>query len=293
MTGRGRLRTPSPIPIEPSLILRPVLRRKVFATRAFGPGAAPDLVARQYTSSIGRVFNPQLDDLQRLLGHIDSWAECDFHNDGREPGPVDRTWGYYVFLTDYSVATRERLELAIANWIRVVERHIAGNYSDAPDEKKEELRVRFKIEVVEDEEELAGASDDRVRENFRALMRKLDLQPDEDRWLPQARYSLCLVLDAAAVEMLAGLQIPDKEPHRQTGLQYVLDPDQEFSTYENMTVKAIDANWDREDEQGSYRGIGQVSINGLQELYLRITRDACNKAMEDLHPLDGWPGDNL
>ena len=91
--------------------------------------------------------------------------------------------------------------------------------------------------------------------------------------------------------MLAEMRIPDKEPHRQTGLRYVPDPDREFSTYRRMKVKAIDANWDREDERGSYRGVGRVSINGLQRLYLRITGDACNMAMEDLHPLDGWPGD--
>jgi hypothetical protein len=54
-------------------------------------------------------------------------------------------------------------------------------------------------------------------------------------------------------------------------------------------VKAIDANWDRQDERGSYRVVGQLSINALQEMYLRITRDSCNKAMEDLHPLNGWP----
>jgi hypothetical protein len=305
MTSRGRVPTPPPIPIEPWLITRPVPRRRGFATRAFGPGSAPELITRQYTSDMafadrrapgpsygrnGIVWYPELDDLRKLLEHIDKWADCEFHEDGRPPGPVDGTWGYHVFLTSYDAATREKLELAMTNWVRIVQRHIASDSSDAPDDKKEELRVRFKFELVEDEEELSDASDDRVRENFRALMRNLDLRPDEDRWPPQARYNVCLVLDAAAVEMLAGLQIPDKESHRQTGLR---DPDQEYSAYRKMTIKAIDANWDREDGRwSSYRGVGQVSINGLQELYLRITGDACNKAMEDLHPLDGWPGDN-
>ena len=187
MTGRGRVPTPPPIPIEPSLISRPVPRRRVFATRAFCPGAASDLVTRPYTSQMaladrracgpsygpsGHVFYPELDELSRLLEHIDKWADCDFHDDGREPGPVDRTWGYYVFLTSYDAVTREKVPQAMANWVRVVERHIVALTlePEAPGEWREELRVRFKLDLVEDEEELADASDDRVRENFRALM---------------------------------------------------------------------------------------------------------------------------
>jgi hypothetical protein len=114
--------------------------------------------------------------------------------------------GYYVFLTSYDAATKEKLEQAMKNWVKVIEHFITSETRHAPDEWREELRVRFKLELVEVEQELARASDNRVRENFRSMMRNMDLQPDEDRWLPQARYSLCLVLDAAAVEMLAGLQ---------------------------------------------------------------------------------------
>jgi hypothetical protein len=169
-------------------------------------------------------------------------------------------------------------------------RSVSSGFSDAPDEWIEELRIRFKLELVEDEEELAGASDDRVRENFRAMMRTMDLQSDEDGWMALARYFVCLVLDGAAVEMLARLQFADKVPHRTLDRRDCLD---EWRTFSKMIVKAIDANWDREDERGPYRGFGQLWIHGLQDLYLRITSDACKKAMEDLLRIDGWPGDKM
>jgi hypothetical protein len=246
--------------------------------RAYGPIGGP-------AGRNGFIGYPDVDDVRKLLVEIEKWATCDHPNDGGDPRPLDRTWGYFVFCTDYDAATRGRLPQAMANWVRIVERHLET--ARGPDEWKEELRTRFKLELVEDEDELAGASDDRIRENFRAMMRDMDLLPEEDSWVPLARYFVCLVLDANAVEMLAGIQFPDKDPHWvNVGSVW------EFDTFSKMTVKAIDANWDREDERDSYRGVGQVSINGLQELYLRITRDACNKAMEDLHPLDGYPGDN-
>jgi hypothetical protein len=217
-----------------------------------------------------------------LLKEIDSWATVDWDEDVRAPRPYDGTWGFYVFLTSYDDATLEKLEQAMVNWVQVVERHLEAR--EGPEDRKEELRKRFKLELIKDEEELAGASDHRVRENFRALMGGLDLLLPGRSSRPQCRYSVCLVIDAAAVDMLAGLQF---QP----------DPRKEDRTLEKLTVKAIDVNWTSEDGRSSYweggdmyLGVGQLSINCLQEMYLVITRDACSGAMYDLHPLNGYPG---
>jgi hypothetical protein len=277
MTGRGRKATPPPIPTDPSLITRPVPRRRAFKTHAFGPGAAPNLELQQ---SPRNLWLRGLDDVEKLLGHIDSWAHLDF--DGDIHAPYDGTWGYYVFLTSYDDATLGKLEQAMGNWVKVVERKLAT--SNEPEDKKEELRKRFKFDLIMDKEELAGASNDRVRENFRALMYGLDLLTEDRKWLSLCRYFVCLVIDAAAVDTLAGLEFHE-------------NPRAEDAMFENLTVTAIDANWDREEEQHfdragekTYYGVGQLGINCLQEMYLRITGDGCNKAMDDLHPLNGYPG---
>jgi hypothetical protein len=116
------------------------------------------------------------------------------------------------------------------------------------------------------------------------LMGGLDLLLPGRSSRPQCRYSVCLVIDAAAVDMLAGLQ-------------FQTDPRKEDRTLEDLTVKAIDANWTSQDARSSYweggdmyLGVGQLSINCLQEMYLVISRDACSAAMYDLHPLKGYPG---
>ena len=295
MTGRGRSgRTTPEIPGDPSLISRPVPLRRAFAIQAFGPGSAADLQTERYTSdkavaeqraSIAIGHDHGDEDMINLLAEIDRWSTVGWDEDIRAPRPYDGTWGYYVFLTSYDDATLEKLEQAMGNWVRVVERHL-GTY-EGPQDRREELRKRFKLELIKDEEELAGASDHRVRENFRALMGGLDLLLP-GRWTrPQCRYSVCLVIDAAAVNMLAGLQ-------------FQTDPRKRDRTLEDLTVKAIDANWTSEHGRSSYwesggtrdmyLGVGQLSINCLQEMYLVITREACGGAMYDLHPLNGYPG---
>ncbi|CAN9223409.1 unnamed protein product [Alternaria alternata] len=298
MTGRGRGgRTTPDIPGDPSLISRPVPLRKAFAIQAFGPGSAADLHTERYTSdkavaelrasnAIGHdqsssMYTAHDEDMINLLAEIDKWSTVDWDEDIRAPRPYDGTWGYYVFLTSYDDATLEKLEQAMGNWVRVVEHHLEAY--GGPENRREELRKRFKLELVKDEE-LAGASDHRVRENFRALMGGLDLLLPGRSSRPQCRYSVCLVIDAAAVDMLAGLQ-------------FQTDPREEDRTLEKLTVKAIDANWTSQDGRSSYweggdmyLGVGQLSINCLQEMYLIITRDACSAAMYDLHPLNGYPG---
>ncbi|RYN24451.1 hypothetical protein AA0113_g10105 [Alternaria arborescens] len=294
MTGRGRGgRTTPDIPGDPSLSSRPVPLRRAFAIQAFGSVSAVDLQTERYTSDKAAaernasdrsraLFTADDEDMINLLEEIDSWATVDWDEDVRAPRPYDGTWGFYVFLTSYDDATLEKLEQAMVNWVQVVERHLEAR--EGPEDRKEELRKRFKLELIKDEEELAGASDHRVRENFRALMGGLDLLLPGRSSRPQCRYSVCLVIDAAAVDMLAGLQ-------------FQTDPRKEDRTLEDLTVKAIDANWTSQDARSSYweggdmyLGVGQLSINCLQEMYLVITRDACSAAMYDLHPLKGYPG---
>lgn len=160
------------------------------------------------------------------------------------------------------------------NWIRAQERLLdaAGTLP----EFRDELRARFKFELIEDEQELSAASDDRVRQNFRALLRNLHLTREENCFPPQARYNVCLVLDAAAVEMLACLRFLDH-------------PVQEFVAFREHTVRAIDANWVLSQATGAYCGVGQLSINALQRFYLLVASDANDRATEDLHPLNGFP----
>ena len=295
MTGRGRGgRTTPDIPGDPSLISRPVPLRRDFAIQAFGSGSAADLQTERYTSdkavaerraSIAIGHDHGDEDMINLLAEIDKWSTVDWDEDISAPRPYDGTWGYYVFLTSYDDATLEKLEQAMGNWVRVVERHLEAY--EGPENRREELRKRFKLELIKDEEELAGASDHRLRENFRALMGGLDLLLPGRSSRPQCRYSVCLVIDAAAVNMLAGLQ-------------FHTDPRKRDRTLEDLTIKAIDANWTSEHGRSSYwefggtrdmyLGVGQLSINCLQEMYLVITRDACSAAMYDLHPLNGYPG---
>ncbi|CAN9094607.1 unnamed protein product [Alternaria alternata] len=299
MTARGRGgRTTPDIPGDPSLSSRPVPLRRAFAIQAFGPGSAADLQTERYTwdkavaerkanIAIGHdpssaMYTAGDEDMIKLLAEIDKWSTVDWDEDIRAPRLYDGTWGYYVFLTSYDDATLEKLEQAMGNWVRVVERHLEA--SEGSEDRKEELRKRFKLELVKDGEELADASDHRVRENFRALMGGLDLLLPGHSSRPQCRYSVCLVIDAVAVNMLAELQ-------------FQTDARKQDRTLEDLTVKAIDANWASEHGRSSYwesgdmyLGVGQLSINCLQEMYLVITRDACSAAMYDLHPLNGYPG---
>ncbi|KAF2723825.1 hypothetical protein K431DRAFT_282519 [Polychaeton citri CBS 116435] len=287
MTGRGN-RGPAPPPVppaDPTLSSHPVPRRRTFQIRSFGPGSAADIQdttrpfsvldqAANRESYTGPGDYRETEDVRRLLEEVDNWAETQFRDD-EEPGPVDRTWGYYVFLTSYSDATRGQLPQAMENWVTVQQRMLS--HAETLPELREEARRRFKLDLIEDQQELENASDDRIRENFRAFLKNQDLTREEDRFPPQARFNVCLVLDEAKVKMLAGLQFLDEHI-------------QEFIAFRRETVKAIDANWDRSRAAGSsYHGVGNVSINGLQRLYLLITSGANTGAMEDLHPLNGFP----
>jgi hypothetical protein len=72
-----------------------------------------------------------------------------------------------------------------------------------------ELYRRLRLDVVEDQEALEGASVDRVRECFRVLVRSFKLSDNEDEYPPPARNLVCFVLDSERVDMLADLDVFD------------------------------------------------------------------------------------
>lgn len=72
-----------------------------------------------------------------------------------------------MFVTDYSPANIESIPRAIENLVKSIERTMRRSLPAYIGEASR----RFKLDVVEDEEALLGASDDRVREEFRAHLR--------------------------------------------------------------------------------------------------------------------------
>ncbi|PIG85996.1 hypothetical protein AARAC_011339 [Aspergillus arachidicola] len=113
------------------------------------------------------------------------------------------------------------------NWIRSVEGTLKyacrAAYAD-------EAIKRFKLDVILDESILADVSEDRVREEFRSLIRGLDLYdpPEEplglaghgesDFMVPPARNVACFMLDEGDVSMLSELEFSE-------------DPTQDFAVF--------------------------------------------------------------
>ena len=136
----------------------------------------------------------------------------------------------------------------------------------------DEAYRRFKLSVVEDEETLSGASDDRIREEFRAQLRTLQ-QLNENDWIrAPARNYACLVLDGPTVSMLADLSFPE-------------DMRQDWELFHPKTIKVVDAWW-KVTNGSSYRGVGYCPITSLTRFYMLVTSAANSGAMEDLCPLE-------
>ena len=81
--------------------------------------------------------------------------------------------------------------------------------SDTPNVYAAEAYGRFLLDLVQDREALDGASADRIRENFRALVRGLELNEDEEVYEGSVKNQVCLVLTAEKVEMLANLHFEE------------------------------------------------------------------------------------
>lgn len=108
-------------------------------------------------------------------------------------------------------------------------------------------------------------------------MRKKELSDDDDQFVPPARNQACLVLDAAAITMLAKIKFPEELKDNQ-------------ATFEDKEIKVIDIQWVRpQSTTSSYRGTGQLSINALARFYHLLTSGPDGGHMEAMHPLNGVP----
>lgn len=282
MTGRGKPANIRPIsPTDSSLAVRPVPWTRNFAARSFGPGAAADITttarplrevqeqADPATYYDPTLYSPILDQGIDLFREIEGWEQVSFWEDKY----VDRdpTWGYYVFVTRYSESVLENIPRAIDNLLKVVQRglrcYTLSTYGD-------EAFHRFKLDVIEDQDALNGASDDRIREEFRALIRGFNLCDDEERFVPPARNVACLALDEATISMLVNLSFPE-------------DPMDDHKAFSEVTIKVVDIWWQRSSAhpESSYRGVGDCPIVSLDKLYLMLMSGVNSGAMEDLHPM--------
>jgi hypothetical protein len=297
MTGRGGgdiiIPTRPVTPPAPDSLSVP--KEKLFTTiRYVGSGAAANVrsqvrAAKDIENSRGGLRRGGRQWYHVLLEHIEDFASRCHHDEETEP-PNDPTWGFRVFITSYSPAARERLPRALANWAQAQELWLQDSI-DQPEYRQEVLK-RFKLDIVEDES-LEGASDDRVREEFRAWMTGLGFtarEEEEDEMsvaflstVHNPSENICLVLDEARIIMLADLTFDD--------------PKDDLDRFEGMTVRAIDGTWRRPAEvkvNETYRGVGDVSIIGLAELFKVMASPEGGGhsyfgIMHDLHPLNGMP----
>jgi hypothetical protein len=290
--GGGATRVPM-LPVTPPLPdSLSVPQQKVFtALRSVDRVAAADVKSR---------IKP-VSELQRSPGSTQgsggAWYEILFqkvetnaetcHHDNTNPSD-DPTWGFSVFVTSYSLGAQEELTQALENWIRAqelwLEHHVLNTVF------RDEMITRFKLDVVYDDS-LEGASDDRIRAEFRAWMAGLGLtaRGDESPSLvrvsmsPNSRENICLALDETGITMLAGLMFTE-------------DLEGDFARFESMNVRATDCTWRRPAEVKSndtWRGIGDLSIVGLAVLFEMIASPVRGYSetgmMHDLHPLAGMP----
>jgi hypothetical protein len=271
MTGRRAPPSRPTTPTDPTLIARPVPRKRTFPIRSFGPGATIDAPTTDPSRWTARAQNAWWKEFNRAAGP----CECDERenlavlktirqseavvwrdDDVLVPQP---TWGFYVFLTDYDQVTRDSTQRAMENWVELI-RQMQGVNANPPDLYANEAFRRFKLDLVDEQEALAGASIDRVRECFRAHVRSLEITNDndeEDLWVGPTRNLVCLVLNADKVQMLANLTFRDDT-----------DPVEYYRTYGACVVQAVGIKWQRPEVTSSrYRGTKDLSIVFLARAY--------------------------
>lgn len=182
----------------------------------------------------------------------------------------------------------EELPHALENWVRAQELWLGHHIRDPV--LREEVIKRFKLDIVYDDS-LEGASDDRIRAEFRAWMAGLGLTARGDQsprlvgvsMSPTPKENICLVLDEAKITILAGLT-------------FTSDPKSDTARFERMSIRAINCTWQRPAEvemDDTWRGIGDVPIVGLAVLFEMIASPVRGYPetgmMHDLHPLVGMP----
>jgi hypothetical protein len=282
MTTRGRppgLVRPT-TPPDPTLNARPVPSYRNFVPLSFGQGAASELTVRslqELDTLLGadpqntddQFHLKEFDTVHNLLEQVERHEQL--HNEDEVLGR-DPTWGFYVFVTDYSPTNIENIPRAMENLVKAVER----SARDSPRVYMDEASRRFKLDVVEDKEALSGASDDRVREEFRAHLRTTRLLDSVGCIWPPARNMACFVLDRTTTSMLANLSFID-------GNQM-----DEYKAFEGKSIKVVDSLWERPhmntspDRGVPYRGVDHCPLYFILSLYLRLTK---NTHMRDLYPM--------
>ena len=138
----------------------------------------------------------------------------------------DPTWRFYIVVTDYNQTTMNNVDKAMENLLRLQHRYLKA-VPDPPDVFANEAYRRLKFGVIMDQEALYGASDDRVRECFRAHARGHELWDDPNEFMPPSRNYACLVLNDEKITILGNLSFQE-------------DDVQEFFTFKACKLKAID-----------------------------------------------------
>ncbi|KAL4926704.1 uncharacterized protein BDV17DRAFT_150008 [Aspergillus undulatus] len=273
-------------PPDPTLTTRPVATTRTFTLQSFGPGAAPnikdlvrkpeDVRAESDPSTYLNPFDAQYaeewpDPIHRFLEEIVSASNIVLDdNDEPLPGYGDPTWGFYTFVTDYDADTLENIPRAMGKLVDLTRRMVGAGTTTA---YADEALRRFKIDVVQDEEALSGASDDRVREEFRALLRGLNLLGEDGRIRGPARNDVCVVIDTATVCMLADLTFSE-------------DLRADYLRLYEKTLKVVDAWWKRpETNISAYRGVDYCPSTSLGYFYMVLRTRGYSGAMEELWPM--------
>lgn len=255
----------APSPVDATLQTRALPRKHRFPLRSFGPGEASNM--QQTVTSLWKLEDAAADDpasqtmfadgARGLLASVFRWEQTNHWRDGR-PVELDPTWGYYLFLTDYDRVTEDNVKRAVKNLLEVQRRQLLGASGERANLFSKEAYHRLKLIVVEDQEALQDASVDRVRENFRALVRCLELQDDDSDGFPSPppRNGVCLVLDAGKVEMMASLTFTDS------------DPKGNMRALEQCKLLAVDIHWKRPAmTRNEYRGCRELEIGMLDSVY--------------------------
>ncbi|KAJ4122958.1 hypothetical protein NW768_009949 [Fusarium equiseti] len=263
MTSRGWKPPIYLPPADPTLKTRPVPRERHFILRSFGPASSPETQQSFHTikelekeleasSFVGERWEVE-DDAKHLFKLLIEECNMDFREDGTTP--KDLTWGPTIIVTAYSEAAKRDLDKAITKLVEVIHRYFLRCRKTAP--FSNEAFKRLRLDVIENQDLLENASDDRVREEFNAHIRALRLFPGDleqrDWGLPvpndlnrpdgPRRYGFCIVMDEQTMDKLAALIFPED-----------LKMDQEV--LKDISIKVIDRSWTYPEEDDNEYGLG-------------------------------------
>lgn len=294
-SGRGLPLIIRPIsPLDQTLTARPVPHERTFTGRSFGFGAAAEIEKtvrplKEIDQEASHSFPGDIksDNTTRdLLKQVERWENVRSNN-GKMVLDRDPTWGFYVFLTDYSVEGSKNISQAMEILMGVVQRELHS--STYPPYADEAFR-RFRLDLIEDQAALEGATYDRIRAEFEALIQlklrdlkssaEAFLEDDFDLW-PRPRYMACLVLDERAESMLVNVpQFEDLEE------QYRAEEQERYLTTK-VVLKVIDRFWERPPTgtlvHEDYRGVVDCPIGRLALLYGELIANSGTGAVEEFY----------